>query len=186
MNKVNFEKYRFEVMLIVIVVVLLIFWMMINYFENKNKNNNANFAPINSNIVNETAGLNNYNIESFENEEPTGHNTEAIEQKNITQNRDYAIAAGKEPSTINNSNNDNNNNDNANNNNNNNNNDFEKTLNVDVNNSKIVPKQGVPSFYSLNMEQLSSLKKQTRQYGALGLVFYDEKTDTLRIESTKS
>ena len=87
MNKVNFEKYRFEVMLIVIVVVLLIFWMMINYFENKNKNNNANFAPINSNIVNETAGLSNYNIESFENEEPTGHNTEPIEQKNITRTK---------------------------------------------------------------------------------------------------
>ena len=44
----------------------------------------------------------------------------------------------------------------------------------------------VPSFYSLNMDQLGSLKKQTRGYGVLGLVFFDEKTDTLRIESTKS
>ena len=60
----NFDKYKFEVMLIVIVVVLLIFWLIINYFDNKR--NNTQFAPINTNAVN-TNNANTYNVETFAN-----------------------------------------------------------------------------------------------------------------------
>lgn len=176
----NFDKYKFEVMLIVIVVVLLIFWLMINYFDNRR--NNSQFAPINNNSV-LTNNPNSYKIEGFENSTPkmpTPHNTEAPNEKDITKNKDYlnAIAdklkhSNAEPApTTNESNNKN---------------ELEKNMSVAVQNSQLSKtNDSVASFYSLSMDQINSLKQQTRKFGVLGLVFFDEKTDTLRIESTKS
>ena len=178
----NFDKYKFEVMLIVIVVVLLIFWLMINYFDNKR--NNSQFAPINNNAVNTNSG-NAYNVEKFSNSttQPTPRNNTAPDEKDITKNKDYlnAIAdklknsnAEISPSTneVNKANNKN---------------ELEKNMSVAVQNSQLSKtNDSVASFYSLSMDQINSLKQQTRRYGVLGLVFFDEKTDTLRIESTKS
>jgi len=180
----NFDKYKFEVMLIVIVVVLLIFWLMINYFDNKR--NNSQFAPINNNAVNNN-NRNAYNVEKFSNSttQPTPRNTAAPDEKDITKNKDYlnAIAdklknSDAEPTTspspspsTNESNK----------------NELEKSMSVAVQNSQLSKtNDSVASFYSLSMDQINSLKQQTRRFGVLGLVFFDEKTDTLRIESTKS
>ena len=181
----NFDKYKFEVMLIVIVVVLLIFWLMINYFDNRR--NNSQFAPINNNSVLSNNG-NAYNVETFANSttEPTPRNTEAPDEKDITKNKDYlnAIAnklknSNAEPETSHApsiSTNDANNK-----------NELEKNMSVAVQNSQLSKtNDSVASFYSLSMDQINSLKQQTRKFGVLGLVFFDEKTDTLRIESTKS
>ena len=174
----NFDKYKFEVMLIVIVVVLLIFWLMINYFDNKR--NNSQFAPINNNAVNTNSG-NAYNVEKFSNSttQPTPRNTAAPNEKDITKNKDYlnAIAdklknPNAEPAPTNEANNKN---------------ELEKNMSVAVQNSQLSKtNDSVASFYSLSMDQINSLKQQTRRFGVLGLVFFDEKTDTLRIESTKS
>ena len=69
----------------------------------------------------------------------------------------------------------------------NNKNELEKNMSVAVQNSQLSKtNDSVASFYSLSMDQINSLKQQTRKFGVLGLVFFDEKTDTLRIESTKS
>ena len=175
----NFDKYKFEVMLIVIVVVLLIFWLMINYFDNKR--NNSQFAPINSNAVNTNNG-NAYNIENFANSntQPTPRNTTAPDEKDITKNKDYLnVIADKlknsnamvGPSTNEETNK----------------NELENKMSVAVQNSQLSKtNDSVASFYSLSMDQINSLKQQTRRFGVLGLVFFDEKTDTLRIESTKS
>ena len=179
----NFDKYKFEVMLIVIVVVLLIFWLMINYFDNKR--NNSQFAPINNNAVNTNSG-NAYNVEKFSNSttQPTPRNTAAPDEKDITKNKDYlnAIAdklknSNAEPATSPSTNEANNKNKNE----------LEKNMSVAVQNSQLSKtNDSVASFYSLSMDQINSLKQQTRKFGVLGLVFFDEKTDTLRIESTKS
>ena len=177
----NFDKYKFEVMLIVIVVVLLIFWLMINYFDNKR--NNGQFAPINNNAVNTNSG-NAYNVEKFSNSttQPTPRNTAAPDEKDITKNKDYlnAIAdklknSNAEPTASPSTNEANNKNE------------LEKNMSVAVQNSQLSKtNDSVASFYSLSMDQINSLKQQTRRFGVLGLVFFDEKTDTLRIESTKS
>ena len=175
----NFDKYKFEVMLIVIVVVLLIFWLMINYFDNKR--NNSQFAPINNNAVNTNNG-NAYNVENFANSttQPTPRNTTAPNEKDITKNKDYlnAIAdklKNSNAETVPSTNEENNKNE------------LENKMSVAVQNSQLSKtNDSVASFYSLSMDQINSLKQQTRQYGVLGLVFFDEKTDTLRIESTKS
>ena len=177
----NFDKYKFEVMLIVIVVVLLIFWLMINYFDNKR--NNSQFAPINNNAVNTNSG-NAYNVEKFSNSttQPTPRNTAAPDEKDITKNKDYlnAIAdklknSNAEPTASPSTNEANNKNE------------LEKNMSVAVQNSQLSKtNDSVASFYSLSMDQINSLKQQTRKFGVLGLVFFDEKTDTLRIESTKS
>ena len=177
----NFDKYKFEVMLIVIVVVLLIFWLMINYFDNKR--NNSQFAPINNNAVNTNSG-NAYNVEKFSNSttQPTPRNTAAPDEKDITKNKDYlnAIAdklknSNAEPTASPSTNEANNKNE------------LEKNMSVAVQNSQLSKtNDSVASFYSLSMDQINSLKQQTRRFGVLGLVFFDEKTDTLRIESTKS
>ena len=178
----NFDKYKFEVMLIVIVVVLLIFWLMINYFDNKR--NNSQYAPINNNAVNTNAG-NAYKIETFTNStiEPTPRNTAAPDEKDITKNKDYLNAIAEKlknsntepvtssPPSTNESNK----------------NELENKMSVAVQNSQLSKtNDSVASFYSLSMDQINSLKQQTRRFGVLGLVFFDEKTDTLRIESTKS
>ena len=185
----NFDKYKFEVMLIVIVVVLLIFWLMINYFDNRR--NNSEFAPINNNVV-DTNSKNAYNVEKFANSttEPTPRNTEAPNEKDITKNKDYLNAIAEKlknsnaeqptssspsPSHSLSTNDENNKNE------------LEKNMSVAVQNSQLSKtNDSVASFYSLNMDQINSLKQQTRKFGVLGLVFFDEKTDTLRIESTKS
>lgn len=181
----NFDKYKFEVMLIVIVVVLLIFWLMINYFDNRR--NNSQFAPINNNSVLSNNG-NAYNVETFANSttEPTPRNTEAPDEKDITKNKDYLNAIANKlknsnaesetshapPPSTNDTNNKN---------------ELEKNMSVAVQNSQLSKtNDSVASFYSLSMDQINSLKQQTRKFGVLGLVFFDEKTDTLRIESTKS
>ena len=163
----NFDKYKFEVMLIVIVVVLLIFWLMINYFDNKRNNVNGNAS-----------------LERFENSTPSPRNTAAPDEKSITNNKDHlSIIADK----LKNSNPNNNDNDNDNDNENEDKNELENNMSVAVQNSQLSKtNDSVASFYSLSMDQLNSLKQQTRKYGVLGLVFFDEKTDTLRIESTKS
>jgi hypothetical protein len=180
----NFDKYKFEVMLIVIVVVLLIFWLMINYFDNKR--NNSQFAPINNNAVN-TNNDNAYNVEKFANSTtpPAPRNTAAPDEKDITKNKDYlnAIAnklknsnAEPAPAPVPSTNEANNNK-----------NELEKNMSVAVQNSQLSKtNDSVSSFYSLSMDQINSLKQQTRRFGVLGLVFFDEKTDTLRIESTKA
>ena len=182
----NFDKYKFEVMLIVIVVVLLIFWLMINYFDNKR--NNSQFAPINNNAVNTNSG-NAYNVEKFSNSttQPTPRNTAAPNEKDITKNKDYlnAIAdklknsnAEPAPTSAPSTNETNKTN---------NKNELEKNMSVAVQNAQLSKtNDSVASFYSLSMDQINSLKQQTRKFGVLGLVFFDEKTDTLRIESTKS
>ena len=179
----NFDKYKFEVMLIVIVVVLLIFWLMINYFDNKR--NNSQFAPINNNAVNTNSG-NAYNVEKFSNSttQPTPRNMTAAPEKDITKNTDYlnAIAdklknsnAEPAPTSTPSTNEANNKNE------------LEKNMSVAVQNSQLSKtNDSVASFFSLRMDQINSLKQQTRKFGVLGLVFFDEKTDTLRIESTKS
>ena len=165
----NFDKYKFEVMLIVIVVVLLIFWLMINYFDNKRNNGNAN-------------------LEGFANSTPSARNTAAPDEKFINNNKDHlSVIADKLKNSNPNNNKNDNANDNANNNANNNKNELEKNMSVAIENSQLSKtNDSVASFYSLSMDQLNSLKQQTRKYGVLGLVFFDEKTDTLRIESTKS
>ena len=161
----NFDKYKFEVMLIVIVVVLLIFWLMINYFDNKRNNHNSN----NSNS-------NNVKLERFENSTPSARNTAAPDEKSINNKDNLSIIADK----LKNSNPNNNTNKN------NGKNELEKNMSVAVKDSQLSKtNNSVASFYSLSMDQLNSLKQQTRKFGVLGLVFFDEKTDTLRIESTK-
>lgn len=165
----SLNKYKFEVMLIVIVVVLLIFWMMINWFDNKNSHSgNNNFAPINSNSVNNMAGRNTYNVESFQNGDTantianTPANTIANTPATVTtQNNDIRvvtndIATSATPSNTKN-----------------------ELQNLSSN-------ETVPSFKALTGGQLTELKQQTRKYGVLGLVFYDSDSDTLRIESTKT
>ena len=160
----NFDKYKFEVMLIVIVVVLLIFWLMINYFDNKR--NNSQFAPINNNAVNTNNG-NAYNIENFANSttQPTPRNTTAPDEKDITKNKDYlnAIAdklKNSNAETVPSTNEENNKNE------------LENKMSVVVQNSQLSKtNDSVASFYSLSMDQINSLKQQTRQYGVLGLVF---------------
>lgn len=187
----NFENYKFEVMLIVIVVVLLIFWLMINYFDNKR--NNSQFAPMNNNAVNMN-NSNAYRVEKFTNDSelpPAPRNTEAPSEKDITKNKDYLAQIAhklKNSNDLNmNTNNELNSGSNVESNDNTNKNELEKNMSVAVQNSQLTKtNDSVGSFYSLSMDQLSSLKEQTRNYGVLGLVFFDEKTDTLRIESTKS
>ena len=175
----DFDKYKFEVMLIVIVVVLLIFWLMINYFDNKNNNaNNGNNGTY-------------YNVESFTNSKlPSPRNTTATTEKslnNIANKLEEANEAANTPSNTTENTTENNNNANE----------LEKNMAVAVNNSQLTntntnntntnnSNNNVASFYSLSIDQLNSLKQQTRKHGVLGLVFFDEKTDTLRIESTKS
>ena len=189
----NFDKYKFEVMLIVIVVVLLIFWLMINYFDNKRNNGNANLGRNNGNANlgrnngNANLGRNNGNasLERFENSTPSARNTAAPDKKSITNDTDHLNVIADKLKNSNPNNNDNDN-DNANNNANNNKNELEKNMSVALKNSQLSKtNDSVASFYSLSMDQLNSLKQQTRKYGVLGLVFFDEKTDTLRIESTK-
>ena len=177
----NLDKYKFEVMLIVIVVVLLIFWLLINYFDKKS---NKQVVPMNSpSMLAKNASL--YNIEQFKNNEstvPSPHNTAATSEKNITKDKDYLSAlADKLKNKNKNANNETNASDVE------NKNELEKNMTVAVQNSKLdKTNEDVASFYSLNMDQLDNLKSQTRKFGVLGLVFFDEKTDTLRIESTKS
>lgn len=66
-------------------------------------------------------------------------------------------------------------------------NELEGNLSVSANNSTLTKtNDSVPSFNSLSLSQLSSLKTQTRAYGILGLVVYDENSDNLVIVSTKS
>tara|TARA_B100000963_G_C22489242_1_gene608465 strand:- start:548 stop:1003 length:456 start_codon:yes stop_codon:yes gene_type:complete len=151
---------------------------MINYFDNKRNNNQ--FAPMNNNSVTMNNG-NAYAVEGFAST-PTPRNTSAPKEKDITKNNDYLNSIANKIKKSNE-----NVNRNVNVNGNDNKNELEKNMSVAVKNSKLnTTNNNVPSFYSLSMEQLGNLKKQTRNYGVLGLVFFDEKTDTLRIESTKA
>ena len=133
-----------------------------------------------------------YKVESFTNNTalpPTPRNTAATDEKDITKNQDYLAAiahklknsnanTNNEPSVVNEAPA---NNAEA------TKNELEKNMSVAVQNSQLSKtNDSVASFYSLSMDQINSLKQQTRKYGVLGLVFFDEKTDTLRIESTKA